>query len=184
MDRSRCLNASYRFLSLIFFFFLMIRRPPRSTLFPYTTLFRSQNIFLGREPKGRIPGTIDRRKILSDARRVLDTIGFEIDPGVTVDKLGVAQQQMVEIAKAISQNARILVMDEPTAALSDRETELLFALIRRLRADGVAIVYISHRMAEVFALGDRITVLRDGRRIDGVRPAEVTPDQLVSMMVG
>ncbi|MET4227563.1 ribose transport system ATP-binding protein [Bradyrhizobium sp. LA6.10] len=144
----------------------------------------AQNIFLGREPKGRIPGTIDRRKILADARRVLGTIGFEIDPSTTVDKLRVAQQQMVEIAKAISQNARILVMDEPTAALSDRETELLFALIARLKADGVSIVYISHRMAEVFALGDRITVLRDGRRIDGVRPADVTPDQLVRMMVG
>lgn len=109
----------------------------------------AQNIFLGREPKGRIPGTIDRRKILADARRVLGTIGFEIDPSTTVDKLGVAQQQMVEIAKAISQDARILVMDEPTAALSDRETELLFALIARLKADGVSIVYISHRMAEV-----------------------------------
>src|SRR5215470_12262783 len=152
------------------------------SLVPYLDI--AQNIFLGREPKGRIPGTIDRRRILADAKRVLDTIGFEIDPSVTVDKLGVAQQQMVEIAKAISQNARILVMDEPTAALSDRETELLFALIARLKADGVSIVYISHRMAEVFALGDRITVLRDGRRVDGVRPADVTPDQLVRMMVG
>ena len=144
----------------------------------------AQNIFLGREPKGRIPGTIDRRRILADAKRVLDMIGFDIDPAITVDKLGVAQQQMVEIAKAISQNARILVMDEPTAALSDRETELLFALIARLKADGVSIVYISHRMAEVFALGDRITVMRDGRRIDGVLPGNVTPDQLVRMMVG
>ncbi len=144
----------------------------------------AQNIFLGREPKGRIPGTIDCRKILADARRVLDGIGFDIDPSVIVDKLGVAQQQMVEIAKAISQNARILVMDEPTAALSDRETELLFGLIARLKADGVAIVYISHRMAEVFALGDRITILRDGRRIDSVVPTNVTPDQLVRMMVG
>ncbi|GLH79798.1 sugar ABC transporter ATP-binding protein [Bradyrhizobium sp. SSBR45G] len=144
----------------------------------------AQNIFLGREPKGRLPGTIDRRRILRDAKRVLDGIGFDIDPSVIVDTLGVAQQQMVEIAKAISQDARILVMDEPTAALSDREVELLFALIARLKADGVAIVYISHRMAEVFALGDRITVLRDGRRIDQVRPADVTPDQLVRMMVG
>ncbi|WP_316227416.1 sugar ABC transporter ATP-binding protein [Bradyrhizobium sp. SZCCHNR1047] len=144
----------------------------------------AQNIYLGREPKGRLPGTIDRRKILADAKRVLDSIGFDIDPSVIVDTLGVAQQQMVEIAKAISQNARILVMDEPTAALSDREAELLFALIRRLKADGVAIVYISHRMAEVFALGDRITVLRDGRRIGDVSPADVTPDQLVRMMVG
>ncbi len=152
------------------------------SLVPYLDI--AQNIFLGREPKGRMPGTIDRRKILADAKRVLDMIGFDIDPSVVVNTLGVAQQQMVEIAKAISQDARILVMDEPTAALSDRETELLFALIARLKADGVSIVYISHRMAEVFALGDRITVLRDGRRIDGVRPADVTPDQLVRMMVG
>jgi ribose transport system ATP-binding protein len=152
------------------------------SLVPYLDI--GQNIFLGREPSGRIPGTIDRRRILRDARRILDSIGFNIDPSILVEKLGVAQQQMVEIAKAISQNARILVMDEPTAALSDRETELLFALIARLKADGVAIIYISHRMAEVFALGDRITVLRDGRRIDELRPADASPDQLVRMMVG
>ena len=152
------------------------------SLVPYLDI--AQNIFLGREPSGRIPGTIDRRRILRDARRILDTIGFNIDPSVLVERLGVAQQQMVEIAKAISQNARILVMDEPTAALSDHETELLFALIARLKADGVAIVYISHRMAEVFALGDRITVLRDGRRIDEIRPGDASPDQLVRMMVG
>jgi ribose transport system ATP-binding protein len=152
------------------------------SLVPYLDI--AQNIFLGREPSGRIPGTIDRRRILLDARRILDSIGFNVDPSILVQKLGVAQQQMVEIAKAISQNARILVMDEPTAALSDRETELLFALIARLKADGVAIIYISHRMAEVFALGDRITVLRDGRRIDEVRPGDVSPDQLVRMMVG
>ena len=144
----------------------------------------AQNIFLGREPAGRIPGTIDRRRILGDAKRILDSIGFDIDPSITVEKLGVAQQQMVEIAKVISQNARILVMDEPTAALSDRECELLFALIARLKADGVAIIYISHRMAEVFAIGDRVTVLRDGRRIGEVRPGDVSPDQLVRMMVG
>src|SRR6202171_3126175 len=152
------------------------------SLVPYLDI--AQNIFLGREPSGRIPGTIDRRRILGDAGRILDSIGFSIDPSILVENLGVAQQQMVEIAKAISQNARILVMDEPTAALSDRETELLFALIARLKADGVAIVYISHRMAEVFALGDRITVLRDGRRIDEVRPGDASPDQLVRMMVG
>ncbi len=152
------------------------------SLVPYLDI--AQNIFLGREPAGRIPGTINRRQILADAKRILDSIGFEIDPSITVEKLGVAQQQMVEIAKAISQNARILVMDEPTAALSDRESELLFALIARLKADGVAIIYISHRMAEVFAMGDRITVLRDGRRIDELRPGDASPDQLVRMMVG
>jgi len=144
----------------------------------------AQNIFLGREPAGRFPGTINSRRIQRDAKTILDSIGFDIDPSIKVERLGVAQQQMVEIAKAISQNARILVMDEPTAALSDRETELLFALIARLKADGVAIIYISHRLAEVFAIGDRITVLRDGRRIGETRPADATPDQLVRMMVG
>jgi ribose transport system ATP-binding protein len=152
------------------------------SLVPYLDI--AQNIFLGREPKGRIPGTIDRRRLLREAKRVLDSIGFDIDPTITVATLGVAQQQMVEIAKAVSQNARILVMDEPTAALSDRESELLFDLIRKLKADGVAIIYISHRMAEVFELGDRITVLRDGRRIGEVDPAKTTPGDLVRMMVG
>ncbi|MGZ5477885.1 MAG: sugar ABC transporter ATP-binding protein, partial [Thermoanaerobaculia bacterium] len=116
--------------------------------------------------------------------RVLETIGFDIDPRLPVHSLGVAQQQMVEIAKALSQDARILVMDEPTAALSDRETELLFAMIARLKARGVAIVYISHRLAEVFALGDRITVLRDGQKIASVLPSQTTPDELVRLMVG
>jgi ribose transport system ATP-binding protein len=152
------------------------------SLVPYLDI--AQNIFLGREPKGRIPGTIDRRELLRDAKRVLDSIGFNIDPTIVAAKLGVAQQQMVEIAKAVSQNARIIVMDEPTAALSDRESELLFALIRELKADGVAIIYISHRMAEVFALGDRITVLRDGRRVGEADPATATANELVRMMVG
>jgi ribose transport system ATP-binding protein len=144
----------------------------------------AQNIFLGREFPGRIPGTIDRRRIHAEARRVLQTIGFDIDPLLPVHSLGVAQQQMVEIAKALSQDARILVMDEPTATLSDRETERLFAMIARLKAHGVAIVYISHRLAEVFALGDRITVLRDGRKVASVLPAGTTPDELVKLMVG
>ena len=91
---------------------------------------------------------------------------------------------MVEIAKALSQNARILVMDEPTAALSDRETERLFVMVRKLQADGVAIIYISHRMSEVFEIGDRITVLRDGRKVGSVLPSETTPDELVKLMVG
>ena len=111
-------------------------------------------------------------------------IGFDIDPRLPVHGLGVAQQQMVEIAKALSQDARILIMDEPTAALSDHETEKLFAMIARLKAKGVAIIYISHRLSEVFALGDRITVLRDGRKIADLLPAETTPDQLVTSMVG
>ena len=152
------------------------------TLVPYLDI--AQNIFLGREFSSRLPGFIDRRRIHAEAKRVLDMIGFDIDPRMPVHGLGVAQQQMVEIAKALSQDARILVMDEPTAALSDRETELLFAMIARLKKNGVAIIYISHRLSEVFALGDRITVLRDGRNIASLLPAETTPDQLVTLMVG
>ncbi len=152
------------------------------TLVPYLDI--AQNIFLGREFPGRLPGFIDRRRIYSEAKRVLETIGFDIDPRLPVHGLGVAQQQMVEIAKALSQDARILVMDEPTAALSDRETELLFAMIARLKAKGVAIIYISHRLSEVFALGDHITVLRDGCKIADLLPAQTTPDQLVTLMVG
>ncbi len=152
------------------------------TLVPYLDI--AKNIFLGREIRGPLPGLVDQRRIHAEAKRVLDAIGFDINPYIQVHKLGVAQQQMVEIAKALSQDARILVMDEPTAALSDRETELLFTMIGRLKTNGVAIVYISHRLAEVFALADRITVLRDGRKVATVLPAETTPDQLVALMVG
>ncbi|MGZ8372986.1 MAG: sugar ABC transporter ATP-binding protein [Rhodoplanes sp.] len=152
------------------------------SLVPYLDI--AQNIFLGREFKSRIPGLIDRGRTYAEAQRVLATIGFDIDPRTPVHRLSVAQQQMVEIAKALAQDARILVFDEPTSALSDRETERLFALIGRLKANGVAIVYISHRLAEVFALGDRITVLRDGRKIAALRPGETSPDALVALMVG
>lgn len=152
------------------------------SLVPYLDV--AQNIFLGREFPSRIPGLVDRRRLYREAQAVLDLIGLDVDPRTKVHTLGVAQQQMVEIGKALSQNARILVMDEPTAALSDRETERLFAVMRQLQAKGVAIVYISHRMAEVFALGDRITVLRDGKLVGRARPGETTPDELVRMMVG
>ncbi len=144
----------------------------------------AHNVFLGRAPRGRIPGITDRSRLYAETRRVLEIIGFDVDPRESVHRLGVAHQQMVEIAKALSQNARILVMDEPTAALSDRESERLFAMIAKLKADGVAIIYISHRMAEVFALGDRITVLRDGRRVRTLLPTEASPDELVRLMVG
>jgi ribose transport system ATP-binding protein len=152
------------------------------TLVPYLDI--AHNIFLGREFPSRVPGLIDRARLYREATKVLDAIGFDINPRLPVHRLGVAQQQMVEIAKALSQDARILVMDEPTAALSERETERLFAMIARLKARGVAIVYISHRLAEVFALGDRITVLRDGHKVASVMASETTPDELVKLMVG
>ncbi|MCC6779730.1 MAG: sugar ABC transporter ATP-binding protein, partial [Hyphomicrobiales bacterium] len=152
------------------------------SLVPYLSV--AHNIFLGREPTARLPGTIDRKRMQAEARRVLASIGSDIDPDRMVHELGVAHQQVVEIAKALSQNARILVMDEPTSALSDRETERLFEVIRRLKQEGVAIVYISHRLAEVFLLGDRITVLRDGKKVGSIQPKDTTPHALVEMMVG
>ncbi|HEY9278934.1 MAG TPA: sugar ABC transporter ATP-binding protein, partial [Eoetvoesiella sp.] len=152
------------------------------SLVPFLNI--AQNIYLGREPRGRIPGTIDHARLHKDARVVLTSLGLDYDTHALAGGLGVAQQQMVEIAKALSQNARILVMDEPTSAISDRESEALFAVIRQLREKGVAIVYISHRMKEVFELGDRITVLRDGKRVDSLLANQVLPEALIGMMVG
>jgi len=152
------------------------------SLVPYLTV--AQNIFLGREFAGRIPGTIDRTRMRTEAQLVLDRLGTDIHPDTLVHTLDIAHQQLVEIAKALSQQVRVLVMDEPTSALSDRETERLFELMRRLKADGVAIVYISHRMAEVFLLGDRITVLRDGRKVASLLPGETSPAALFELMVG
>jgi ribose transport system ATP-binding protein len=152
------------------------------SLVPYLNV--AQNMFLGRELRGRFPGTVDDRRTHAEARRVLETLGVDLDTRTLVHRLGVAQQQMVEICKALSQKARVLVMDEPTAALSDAEIERLFAMIRTLKRDGVAILYISHRLHEIFEIGDRITVLRDGRKVAGVMPEETTVGDLVRMMVG
>ena len=152
------------------------------TLAPYLSI--AQNIFLGREPKSRIPGLVDKNKMRYEAKQVMDRLGLRLDPDGVVANLGVAQQQMVEIAKALSQNAKILVLDEPTAALSDKETDRLFEIIKTLKKQGVAMVYISHRMAEVFLMGDRITILRDGKKVGLRLPGETTPDDLVSLMVG
>ena len=152
------------------------------SLVPYLNI--AQNIFLGREISGRVPGTIDRRRMHAEARRLLDMLGSSLDTRTLAHALGMAQQQIVEIAKALSQNARILVMDEPTAALSEHEIERLFDLIRTLKSDGLAIVYISHRLREVFAIADRITVLRDGRRVASLGPGETSMDELVRLMVG
>jgi len=152
------------------------------SLVPYLDI--AQNIFLGREFPGRVPCTIDRGRLHSEARRILDLLGMDADTRAKAHRLGVAQQQMVEIAKALSQDARVLVMDEPTAAISDREIETLFQIVRKLRGEGIAIIYISHRMREVFEIGDRITVLRDGANVASLRPSETTLDELVRLMVG
>jgi ribose transport system ATP-binding protein len=121
----------------------------------------------------------------AEAARLLSSLGMDdLDPRAPLHNLGVAQQQMVEIAKALSQNARVLVMDEPTAAISDHEIQRLFDRIRKLKSEGIGIVYISHRLREVFEIGDRITVLRDGRNVGSMLPAETNVDALVRMMAG
>ena len=152
------------------------------SLVPYLDL--AQNIFLGREPRGFLPGTVDHQKMHAEARRLLDLLGLEVDAHTLAHELGVAQQQIVEIAKALSQDARILVMDEPTAALSAHETGRLFARIRALKGEGVAVIYISHRLQEIAAIADRVTVLRDGKHVASLDASDATVDELVHLMVG
>ncbi len=144
-------------------------------------LSAGENIFLGHEP-ANFAGLIAHRQIHAEASRLLRELGVDLDPRTPVRRLGVAQQQMVEIAKALSVEAKVLIMDEPTSALTDREIRELFAVIRRLQAKGVAIIYISHRLAELFEVGDRVTVLRDGRHVATEDISAVTPAQLVRLM--
>jgi ribose transport system ATP-binding protein len=146
-------------------------------------LSAGENILLGREP-ALVAGVIDQSRLLKDAQKQLDDLGVAIDARTIVKELSVAEQQMVEVAKALSLNARVLIMDEPTSALTESEIKELFAAIRRLKARGVAIVYISHRMDELFAIGDRVTVLRDGRHVGTRAIGETSMPELVRLMVG
>jgi ribose transport system ATP-binding protein len=144
-------------------------------------LSAADNIFLGREQASRF-GVLDARRADAEARRLLEGLGVRVDTRVPVRELGVAQQQMVEVAKALSGDARILIMDEPTSALTDAEIEQLFATIGRLTASGVAIIYISHRMQEVERVGRRVTVLRDGKRVATHAVGAVGIAELVRLM--
>src|ERR687883_676276 len=141
-----------------------------------------ENIFLGREPS-RLPGLIDRRAINRQAARVLGGLGLGLDPRRPVRGLRVAEQQMVEVAKALSLDARVLIMDEPTAALAEHEIRELFAAIRGLKQKGVSVVYISHRLEELFEIGDRVTVLRDGRSVGTYEVAATDKFELIRLMV-
>ena len=149
-------------------------------LIPYLTV--AENIFLGREPLS-IMGIINRKKMYHDTNAILQNLGVKINPDSTIKDLGVAEQQMVEVAKALSLNARILIMDEPTSALTESEINELFNMIRNLKARGVSIIYISHRLEELFEIGDRVTVLRDGRHIASINIADTSEQELVRMMV-
>lgn len=151
------------------------------TLIPYLDV--GQNIFLGREPT-RAGGRIDWPALYEGARARLALVGIGIDPRAVVGELSIAQQQMVEIGKALSRQARIIVMDEPTSTLTERETERLFQLIGSLKSEGVSVIYISHRIEEVFLVADKVTVLRDGQVVGTQPVSEVTHAQLVRMMVG
>jgi ribose transport system ATP-binding protein len=143
----------------------------------------ADNIFLGREPL--IAGLfVDKRKSLAAARALLTRLGIELDPEARVGALRIGEQQLVEIAKALSVEARILVMDEPTSALSPGECERLFAIIRQLARAGVGIVYISHRIDEVMKLSDRVTVFRDGRHVWTKAMADIDEDGIIAAMVG
>jgi ribose transport system ATP-binding protein len=141
-----------------------------------------ENIFLGREPLGAF-GLIDRRAVNRRAAEVLGRLGLGLDPRRPVRGLRVAEQQMVEVAKALSLDARVLIMDEPTAALAEHEIKELFAAIRGLKEKGVSIVYISHRMEELFEIGDRVTVLRDGRSVGTFDVRETDKFALIRLMV-
>ncbi|MFD8827288.1 sugar ABC transporter ATP-binding protein [Streptomyces sp. NPDC059605] len=141
----------------------------------------AENIFLGRQP--RRFGLIDRRRMEADAEVLLRRVGLHVSPRARIRELGIARLQMVEIAKALSLDARVLIMDEPTAVLTSEEVDKLFRIVRQLRADGVGVVFITHHLEEIAALGDRVTVLRDGRSIDQV-PASTPEAELVQLMVG
>ncbi|MGG4102579.1 sugar ABC transporter ATP-binding protein [Paenibacillus lautus] len=144
----------------------------------------AQNIFIGREPRRKLRLFLDEHALNRQVKELFERMGLDMDPSIKVSELTVAKQQMVEIAKALSYSADVLVMDEPTAALSETEIEDLFRIIRQLREGGVGIVYISHRMDEIKRITDRITVMRDGQYIDTVSTAEVTTQDIISKMVG
>ncbi|MEC5322829.1 sugar ABC transporter ATP-binding protein [Aurantimonas sp. A3-2-R12] len=143
----------------------------------------AQNIFIGREPRRRF-GRLDEAALNRQAADIFAGMNLKLDPRTKVERLTIAKQQMVEIAKALSFRSRILIMDEPTAALNDAEIEELFIIIRRLKAEGVGIVYISHKMDELKRIADRVTVMRDGETVGTVSAADTPVSRIIAMMVG
>ena len=141
----------------------------------------AENIYLGREPGKKF---VDRRRMQIEAQKLLNTYGMQIDADTLVGKLTIAQQQMVEIIKAISYQSKIVVMDEPTSSLSDSEVSYLFKIIRTLVRENIGIIYISHKMSELGEICDRVTVMRDGQAVGTRVVKETTNDELISMMVG
>jgi ribose transport system ATP-binding protein len=151
-------------------------------LMPHLTV--AQNIFIGREPRQRVRFMLDENAINEETEKLFAMLHLKLNPRTKVADLTVAKQQMVEIAKALSFKAEVLIMDEPTAALTESEIDELFRIIRDLRAKGVGVVHISHRLEELKQISDRVTVMRDGRYIDTVLTQAASIDQIISMMVG
>ena len=141
-----------------------------------------ENIFLGKEYTKS--GVVDHKREIKEAREYMNRVGLDVDPRTLVSSLSVAKKQLVEIAKAISNDVKLLVLDEPTAAITDKETEMLFEIIRELQKQEIGIIYISHRMSELFEIGDVCTVMRDGEYVGTVSIKDTTEDELTEMMVG
>jgi ribose transport system ATP-binding protein len=150
-------------------------------LIPHLTI--TENIFLGQELRNKL-GFLDYPKMNHKAKELLERLQLNINPGTPVNQLRVGQQQLVEIARALLMESKVLIMDEPTSALSDHEAELLFSIIHDLKAKGVAIVYVSHKLRELFEIADRYEVLRDGKKIGAGKMQDVTRDEIIRMMVG
>ena len=144
----------------------------------------AENIFLGNEKFHKFTGKINKKELVERSKLFLDQIGANINPNTLVSSLNVGEKQMVEIAKALTKNARVIIMDEPTTALTEVETKNLFKVIDSLKKKGIAIIYISHRMEEIFAICDRVEVLRDGKYAGNALIKDIDNDKLISMMVG
>jgi ABC-type sugar transport system ATPase subunit len=151
------------------------------SLFPQLTV--AGNIFVNREETGAL-GLMDERHMRSFSRETLSSLGVDINPNARIAELPVGERQLVEIARALSQNAELIIMDEPNSALTDRETQTLFDIIRRLKEQGVTVIYVSHRLEEVFTIADQITVLRDGQYVGTDNVADTTIPQTISKMIG
>jgi ribose transport system ATP-binding protein len=143
----------------------------------------AENIFLGRE-LAKSFGRADQKKMHDESERLLNMLDMPLDPQAPLKRLSIAQQQMVEVAKALSQKARLIIMDEPTSSLTDHETDMLFQVSRNLKEQGVSIVFISHRLEEVFMICDRCTVLRDGQYVASANVADITKEDMIQWMVG
>lgn len=153
-------------------------------LLPFPELSIAENIFMGNEPTSRIPGWINKREMNKNAALLMDKLGAKVDVTRAMKELSIAEMQMVEIAKAISNQSEVIIMDEPTSALSNREIAILFSIIEELKQQGIAIIYISHKMDEIFKISDTITVMRDGKHITTCAITAIDQKKLISLIVG